>query len=77
MKLPPVHAAICWNDVLCAFQSRKSPAEIPLLCPLTFDQKFSALFSGKVTSSTLGIISIMGLVLGFIIAVSSFLGRRS
>lgn len=41
--------------------------------PLTFDQKFSAMFSGKVTSSTLGIISIIGLVLGFIIAVSSFL----
>jgi putative ABC transport system permease protein len=41
--------------------------------PLTFDQKFSALFSGKVTSSTLGLISIIGLVLGFIIAVSSFL----
>ncbi|MCX2930524.1 ABC transporter permease [Mycobacterium sp. CVI_P3] len=41
--------------------------------PLTFDQKFSALFSGKVTSSTLGIISIIGLVLGFVIAVSSFL----
>ncbi|MGY4710008.1 ABC transporter permease [Mycolicibacterium sp. CBM1] len=41
--------------------------------PLTFDQKFSALFSGKVTGSTLGIISIIGLVLGFIIAVSSFL----
>jgi putative ABC transport system permease protein len=41
--------------------------------PLTFDQKFSALFSGKVTSSTLGLISIIGLILGFIIAVSSFL----
>ncbi|MET0699920.1 MAG: ABC transporter permease, partial [Mycobacterium sp.] len=41
--------------------------------PLTFDQKFSALFSGKVTSSTLGLISMVGLVLGFIIAVSSFL----
>lgn len=41
--------------------------------PLTFDQKFSALFSGQVTGSTLGIISIIGLVLGFIIAVSSFL----
>ncbi len=41
--------------------------------PLTFEQKFSALFSGKVTSSTLGLISIIGLVLGFIIAVSSFL----
>nr|WP_235678084.1 ABC transporter permease [Mycolicibacterium sarraceniae] len=41
--------------------------------PLTFDQKYSALFSGKVTSSTLGIISIIGLILGFIIAVSSFL----
>ena len=41
--------------------------------PLTFDQKFSALFSGKVTSSTLGLISTIGLVLGFIIAVSSFL----
>ncbi|CAN5489204.1 ABC transporter permease [soil metagenome] len=41
--------------------------------PLTFDQKFSALFSGKVTSSTLGLISTVGLILGFIIAVSSFL----
>jgi putative ABC transport system permease protein len=41
--------------------------------PLTFDQKFSALFSGKVTSSTLGLISIIGLGLGFVIAVSSFL----
>jgi putative ABC transport system permease protein len=41
--------------------------------PLTFDQAYSALFSGKVTSSTLGLISIIGLVLGFIIALSSFL----
>jgi hypothetical protein len=41
--------------------------------PLTFEQKFSALFSGKVTSSTLGLISIVGLGLGFVIAVSSFL----
>ncbi|AKS34922.1 ABC transporter permease [Mycolicibacterium goodii] len=41
--------------------------------PLTFEQKFSALFSGKVTSSTLGLISTIGLVLGFVIAVSSFL----
>ncbi|PXX12193.1 FtsX-like permease family protein [Mycolicibacterium moriokaense] len=41
--------------------------------PLTFDQKFSALFSGKVTSSTLGLISTIGLGLGFVIAVSSFL----
>ena len=41
--------------------------------PLTFEQKFSALFSGKVTSSTLGLISTIGLGLGFIIAVSSFL----
>ena len=41
--------------------------------PLTFEQKFSALFSGKVTSSTLGLISTIGLALGFIIAVSSFL----
>lgn len=41
--------------------------------PLTFDQKFSALFSGKVTSSTLGVISTIGLILGFVIAVSSFL----
>jgi putative ABC transport system permease protein len=42
--------------------------------PLTFEQKFSALFSGKVTSSTLGLISTIGLGLGFVIAVSSFLG---
>ena len=41
--------------------------------PLTFEQKFSALFSGKVTGSTLGLISMIGLVLGFVIAVSSFL----
>lgn len=41
--------------------------------PLTFEQKFSALFSGKVTSSTLGLISTVGLALGFVIAVSSFL----
>lgn len=41
--------------------------------PLTFEQKFSALFSGKVTGSTLGLISTIGLALGFVIAVSSFL----
>lgn len=41
--------------------------------PLGFEQKFSALFSGKVTSSTLGLISTIGLGLGFVIAVSSFL----
>jgi len=41
--------------------------------PLTFEQKFSALFSGEVTSSTLGLISTIGLGLGFVIAVSSFL----
>jgi hypothetical protein len=41
--------------------------------PLSFEQKFSALFSGKVTSSALGFISTIGLGLGFVIAVSSFL----
>jgi putative ABC transport system permease protein len=41
--------------------------------PLTFEQKFSALFSGKVTGSTLGLISTIGLGLGFVIAASSFL----
>jgi len=41
--------------------------------PLTFEGKFSALFSGQVTSSTLGLISMIGLGLGFIIALSSFL----
>nr|WP_237164415.1 ABC transporter permease [Mycolicibacterium peregrinum] len=41
--------------------------------PLSFEQKFSALFSGQVTSSTLGLISTIGLALGFVIAVSSFL----
>ncbi|WP_173010116.1 ABC transporter permease [Mycolicibacterium sp. P9-64] len=41
--------------------------------PLTFEQKFSALFSGQVTSSTLGLISTIGLGLGFVIALSSFL----
>lgn len=41
--------------------------------PLTFEQRYSALFSGKVTGSTLGMISMVGLGLGFVIAVSSFL----
>ncbi|MGE2733959.1 ABC transporter permease [Mycolicibacterium vaccae] len=41
--------------------------------PLTFEQKYSALFSGKVTGSALGLISTIGLALGFVIAVSSFL----
>ncbi|CAN5392650.1 ABC transporter permease [soil metagenome] len=41
--------------------------------PLTFEQKFSALFSGKITGSTLGLISMVALALGFVIAVSSFL----
>jgi putative ABC transport system permease protein len=41
--------------------------------PLSFEQKYSALFSGKVTGSTLGLISIIGLALGFVIALSSFL----
>ncbi|MGY1601726.1 ABC transporter permease [Geodermatophilus sp. SYSU D00815] len=39
----------------------------------TFEQKYSALFAGEVTSSTLGLISTIGLVLGFVIAISSFL----
>ena len=39
----------------------------------TFEQKFSALFSGQVTSSAFGLISVIGLVLGFVIAISSFL----
>jgi putative ABC transport system permease protein len=39
----------------------------------TFGQRFAALFTGKVTGSALGIISTVGLVLGFVIAVSSFL----
>lgn len=41
--------------------------------PLSFEQRYSALFSGKVTGSTLGMISMVGLGLGFVIAVSSFL----
>ena len=41
--------------------------------PLTFEQKFSALSSGKVTGGTLGLISMIGLALGFVIALSSFL----
>lgn len=41
--------------------------------PLTFEQNYSALFSGKVTGSALGLISTIGLALGFVIAVSSFL----
>jgi len=41
--------------------------------PLTFEQAYSGIFAGKVTSSTLGLISTIGLCLGFVIAVSSFL----
>ncbi len=40
---------------------------------VTFEQQFSALFSGKVTRSTLGLVSTVGLILGFVIAVTSFL----
>jgi putative ABC transport system permease protein len=40
---------------------------------LSFAQKYASAFSGQVTNSTLGLISIIGLVLGFVIAVSSFL----
>jgi hypothetical protein len=39
----------------------------------TFGQRFAALFTGKVTGSALGIVSTVGLILGFVIAVSSFL----
>lgn len=39
----------------------------------TFQQGYAALFAGRVTSSTLGLVSVVGLVLGFVIAVSSFL----
>jgi ABC-type antimicrobial peptide transport system permease subunit len=40
---------------------------------LSFAQKYASAFSGQVTDSTLGLISLIGLVLGFVIAVSSFL----
>lgn len=40
---------------------------------LSFAQKYASVFSGQVTDSTLGLISIIGLVLGFTIAISSFL----
>jgi len=39
----------------------------------TFTQEYSALFAGQITGSALGLISVVGLVLGFVIAVSSFL----
>ncbi|MDT4909591.1 MAG: putative transport system permease protein [Pseudonocardiales bacterium] len=40
---------------------------------LTFQQRYSALFAGKVTGSVLGMVSTVGLLLGFVIAVTSFL----
>ena len=40
---------------------------------LSFAQKYASAFSSQVTDSTLGLISVIGLVLGFVIAVSSFL----
>lgn len=39
---------------------------------LDFDQKFAAVFAGRVGSSVLGLVSTVGLVLGFVIAVTSF-----
>lgn len=40
---------------------------------LSFAQRYASAFSGQVTDSTLGLISLIGLILGFVIAVSSFL----
>lgn len=40
---------------------------------LSFEQQYAGIFSGQVTNSALGLISTIGLVLGFVIAVSSFL----
>jgi putative ABC transport system permease protein len=40
---------------------------------VTFQQRFSALFAGKVTGSVLGIVSTVGLAVGFVIAATSFL----
>lgn len=40
---------------------------------VTFAQQFSAVFSGQVSGSTLGLVSVVGLILGFVIAASSFL----
>jgi hypothetical protein len=40
---------------------------------VTFQQRFTALYAGKVTGSMLGMVSNVGLILGFIIAVTSFL----
>ena len=39
---------------------------------LDFDQKFAAVFAGQVGSSVLGLVSTVGLVLGFVIAVTGF-----
>ena len=40
---------------------------------VTFQQRFSALFAGEVTGSVLGIVSTVGLGVGFVIAATSFL----
>jgi hypothetical protein len=39
---------------------------------VSFQQKMAALLGGRVTSSTLGLVSQVGLALGFVIAVSTF-----
>jgi ABC-type antimicrobial peptide transport system permease subunit len=39
---------------------------------VSFDQKMAAFLGGKVTSSALGLVAQVGLVLGFVIAVSTF-----
>lgn len=39
---------------------------------ISFDQKFAAVLGAKVTSSVLGLVSQVGLALGFVVAVTSF-----
>jgi putative ABC transport system permease protein len=55
------------GGLVYATQASESRAGI-----VSFDQKMAALLGGKVTSSALGLVSQIGLVLGFVIAVTTF-----
>jgi putative ABC transport system permease protein len=55
------------GGLVYATQATESRAGI-----VSFDQKMAALLGGKVTSSALGLVSQIGLVLGFVIAVTTF-----
>ena len=77
----PRRAAVAASGIAATTDASRTPSGSPLVYDTvgggtslaTFQQAYSAIFASKVTSSTLGLVSVVGLVLGFVIAVSSFL----